>query len=288
VVDFHARLLKDALVETADARPTAWTEAAVIADDRVAEELRAFLAGQLSTSDHVIIKDPRLIWFLPLWRRVAGDLGVTPRFITMLRHPAAVVDSKQRFYGSWKGDVSRAAGWINTMLYTERATREGLRTFVRYEDVLEDWTKVVNRTAERLDLSPVIDATALQIRAADSFVDPALRRSAASWDGMQMPTPLREQADHVWDLLSRLADNDAAGSDDDAAAELDSARDEYVALYQDAEAVAQSSIIAGAKKAQRKKAQPALSRLIPHRVRRRIPARLRSAARVMSGRSRRR
>ena len=52
-----------------------------------------------------MIKDPRLSWFLPLWRRCAESLGVAPRFVTMLRHPAAVVDSKQRWYGGWQGDV---------------------------------------------------------------------------------------------------------------------------------------------------------------------------------------
>ena len=66
-----------------------------------------------------------------------------PCFATVLRHPAAVVESKQRSYGGWQGDVNRTAGWLNLTLFTERATREGPRVFVRYEDLLDDWTKTL-------------------------------------------------------------------------------------------------------------------------------------------------
>ena len=83
---------------------------------------------QFRASDHVLIKDPRLSWFLPLWKRCAEDAGVTPCFATVLRHPAAVVESKQRSYGGWQGDVNRTAGWLNLTLFTERATREGLES----------------------------------------------------------------------------------------------------------------------------------------------------------------
>jgi hypothetical protein len=269
VVDFHARLLRKARVETADGRPTAWTDAARVANDRVADELRTFLAEQLAENGHVIIKDPRIVWFLPLWRRVAGDLGVPPAFVTMLRHPAAVIDSKSRYYGSWRGDVSRAAGWVNTMVYTERATRDGLRGYIRYEDLLSDWPKEVAKLAEQLDLGVVSAATATQIRAADGFVDPTLRRSTSSWDDMRIPTALREQADHVWQLLSQLPDD---ADSDELARELDAARERYVSLYQDAEAIAQSSVRAA--RAGTPASAPARGEVV-RQLRRRLPARVR-------------
>src|SRR5215211_2144582 len=100
VVDFHARLLRRARVQTADARPSAWALTAEVAlDGGVQRELRSWLRKQFRKSDAVVIKDPRLSWFLPLWRRCAEDLETTPRFVTVLRHPAAVVQSKQRSYG---------------------------------------------------------------------------------------------------------------------------------------------------------------------------------------------
>ena len=128
VVDFHTALLKRARVQVSDARPGAWAMTANIClEDEVQTQLRNWLERQYSEADHVLIKDPRLSWFLPLWQRCAEAIGVSPRFVTMLRHPAAVVDSKQRSYGAWQGDVSRTAGWVNLTLFTERATRDAPR-----------------------------------------------------------------------------------------------------------------------------------------------------------------
>ena len=80
VVDFHTRLLRDARVQTADARPAAWADMARVGlDERAREELRTWLAEQFGRTDDVIVKDPRLSWFLPLWRTCAREVGAEPR-----------------------------------------------------------------------------------------------------------------------------------------------------------------------------------------------------------------
>jgi hypothetical protein len=280
VVDFHARLLEAARVQTADARPSAWAAtAAVAAASRTINALTGFLEEQYAIADHLVIKDPRLSWFLPLWRRCASELGIAPRVVTMLRHPAAVVESKGRHYGHWQGNVGRTAGWLNTMLFTERATRDLPRVFVRYDDLLDDWTEVLARTAGRLDLQVVHRAGAPAMRRAHQFIDPALKRSSASWGGARMPAPLREQADDVWTLLDRLADKDLSVSDE-IATSLDEARQCYLDLYEDAESIAQSSAW-GAAQAAAAAHVPVLHRLarrVPTRVRRRVPVQVRRRA----------
>jgi hypothetical protein len=154
VVEFHTRLLTKVGVQVSDARPAAWGHTAEVAlDDAVHDELSRWLGKQFRAADHVLIKDPRLCWFLPLWRRCAEEAGVSPRFATVLRHPAAVIESKQRSYGGWQSDVNRTAGWLNLTLFTERATREGPRAFVRYEDLLDDWTRILGQVGEMLDLA---------------------------------------------------------------------------------------------------------------------------------------
>src|SRR3954452_6833855 len=176
VVDFHTRLLRSAGVQVSDARPAAWAQTAQVAlDETVERELRTWLEGQFRDGgDHLIVKDPRLSWFLPLWRRVAEGYGVTPSFVTMLRHPAAVIASKQRWYGGWQGEAARCAGWVNFTLYTERATRGAPRAFVHYDDLLDDWTKTIGHVGEALDLSVVRDASAQSMREVHGFVDRSL------------------------------------------------------------------------------------------------------------------
>ena len=158
----------------------------------------------------------------------------------MLRHPAAVIDSKQRWYGDWQGDVGRAAGWIQQMLFTERATRRAPRAFVRYEDLLDDWTRAVAGVGDRLDLDVVRDAPATAMREVHGFVDRGLSRSRPDWGDLALPAALREQADAVWEAVDGLAD----GEDPEATERLDELRGAYVALYAEAEAIAQSSIAA--------------------------------------------
>ena len=84
VVDFHTAALRRAGVQVSDARPTAWAHMAqVVVEDEMVEKLRHWLDSQFKEADHLIIKDPRLSWFLPLWTRSAEDFGVTPRLATV-------------------------------------------------------------------------------------------------------------------------------------------------------------------------------------------------------------
>jgi hypothetical protein len=271
VVDFHTRLLKRAGVQVADARPAAWARTADLClDEDVRRELRTWLKHELRDNDDLVVKDPRLSWFLPLWRATAQAAGAEPRFVTMLRHPAAVVDSKQRWYGGWQGDVGRTAGWVNQTLFTERATRDAARAFVRYDDLLEDWTQAVGRVGEQLDLQPVRSAPATALRGVHEFVDRALSRSRADWGDLRIPVPLRAHADEVWELVGRLADGDDAAVD-----RLDAVRAAYIELYEEAEAIAQSSIVAGRRPPSNRRPAPPLITRIPKRYRRKVPLRVR-------------
>jgi hypothetical protein len=281
VVDFHTRLLERAGVQVADARPGAWALTANVAlDEHSRKELRTWLETQFRQADHVLIKDPRLSWFLPLWRRCAQEIGAAPRFATVLRHPAAVVDSKQRSYGNWQSDVDRTAGWVNQSLYTERATREAPRVYVRYQDLLDDWTRTVSRAGEGLGLSVIRDAPATAVVQVHEFVDRSLSRSRSSWDEFEIPGGLRSLADEVWELLSGLADGDPAK--DLPIEQLEAARAAYIELYEDAEAIAQSSIVAARRPARRSPVVRAM-KLVPKRYRRKVPLRWRvSVARALN------
>ena len=274
VVDFHTRLLKAARVQVSDARPAAWALTAQAGlDDDVRRDLRTWLAKQFQVAPALIVKDPRLSWFLPLWRSCAESVGVAPRFVTMLRHPAAVIDSKQRWYGEWQGDVGRTAGWVHQTLFTERATRGAPRAFVPYEDLLDDWTRTVADVGERLHLDVVRDAPAVAMRAVHDFVDRGLSRSRGDWGDLKLPIALRAQADEAWALMCGLA---ADGESAAVAERLDALRAAYVDLYAEAEAIAQSSIAAAKGRAAPPAARvpaPALRlvRRVPRRYRHSVP-----------------
>ena len=245
IVEFHERLLNRVRVQTADARPQAWFDTGRPAMREVfRNELYDWLEGQFAESgddatSELVIKDPRLVWFLGMWRGAAIRCRATPTYITMLRPVTEVVGSKQTYYAGKQGEISRTAGWVNVMLHTERATRDSERAFVRYADLLDDWTVPVFELGERLHYAGVQRASAQDLRKVHSFIDPSLRRVQLTWDDVKVPARLQEIAQESWVALNRLADQD--GDTPELRVTLDELREAYVDYYAEAELLTQST-----------------------------------------------
>ena len=161
VVDFHTPAAAAPASRWPTRRPAAWALTAEVGlDAEVRASCARWLGEQFAEAADLDRQGPAAV----LVPAALAQLRRGARREPALRHdaapPAAVVDCKQRWYGGWQGEVGRAAGWVNQTLYTERATRDAPRAFVRYEDLLDDWTRTVGRVAERLDLAVVRDAPA--------------------------------------------------------------------------------------------------------------------------------
>lgn len=248
VVERQKGLLGHAGARLTDARPAAFahTEDAG-ARPRNRELVATWLRGQVWPDAEIVVKDPRNSWFLPMWRQAAQDTQTDLAFLTMLRHPAEVVASKDHYYQAAKqGDTPRhaqtrgVAGWINVALETERATRGLPRSFVRYNDLLSDWRAVARQLSAELDLRATRSPSAEVAAEVDEFVDPTLRRIRAGWSEVDCPDAVRDLAEEVWQQLSLLADH--GGRHEEAETRLDSCRVRYLQMYGDAESLAQSSI----------------------------------------------
>jgi hypothetical protein len=243
VVRFHKRLMRDRRVTVFDSRFAVWERLAEVANEaKVVDELRSWLEVQFVGADNLVVKDPRIVWFLPLWRRCADELEVETAFVTMLRHPTEVVNSARRWYGTWQNDASRTASWINITLHTELTTRGSLRAFVRYTDLLDDWAREMSRCGELLGVPWLVDVDRSKHPNVEEFVDASLRRAPVGWDAVDVPVALQEMAEEVWSKVTPLAR--PGGDTENARAALDELRAAYVDFYSQAEAVAQSSVTA--------------------------------------------
>jgi hypothetical protein len=250
VVDFHKRLLARAGVHLTDSRPVASVRAKRVgARSGVQSQLQEWLATALEAAPELVVKDPRNSWFQPMWREAAAAHGVTPRFLTMLRHPAEVAGSKQTYYARNAkadqriGDTWRISGWINVLHTVELASRDDPRVFVRYDDLLGDWRAAMRPAGETLGLAYAdrLDSTPHEV---DDFIDPGLHRVKVTWDDLDVPAGIQEIAEATWQALAVLAD--AGGRDEKAEATLDELRDGYRRTHADAEAIAHHSIQAAA------------------------------------------
>lgn len=242
VVDFHNRLLERAAVRTLDASPDARARAERTGSrPGVRKKLHEWLGEALEQAPQLIIKDPRTTWFSKLWVDIAEEYGITPGFVTMLRHPAEVSGSRQTYYGKDSvgaerrgDDIVRIAGWINVALDAERSSRGRDRSLVRYSDLTSDWRSTMTRVGKQLDLTytPSVET---QPHPVDEFIDPGLRRIRIDWDDVDIPDSLRDLGERSWQALSALASDDTG--DPDTLAKLDAIAADYAALQADAAAL---------------------------------------------------
>ena len=226
-VDFHNRLLKQLGVAPEDGRPEAWdlTRSAVELSQRRAQ-LSRWLTEQLDESDRVVVKDPRLTWFVGLWHSVARELGCDVSVLTMLRHPAESVRSRQLAYGTGSSPTTRTASWLNMMLGLEAEVRGMPRAVVRYDDLLSDWRSALAATEEPLGLQLVTGHSPADLDEAGTLVDTSLRRAAADWSELGLAEPVQELAQRAYDALS-----DPTGTTGERHAQLDAVRSDYAALF---------------------------------------------------------
>jgi hypothetical protein len=195
----------------------------------------------------------------------------------MLRHPAEVVTSARKSYGDTLTTASRAAAWTNIILQTEHATRAARRAFVPYEELLADWPPQIRRLGALIGSEELATLERADHPAVDGFVDPTLHRNRVGWDELDVPDSVRDLAEDVWASLLALARTDP---DEAAAARLDAARAAYAQLYGEAEAIAQSSLMAA-----RRRRRPASPPSLRVRIARRVPARYRQRIKRALGRS---
>ncbi len=239
VVDLHDELLERANVAVTDGRPSAWFETGKLgANGLLRTRITDWLGPQFAPlpeeeyEPELVLKDPRMAWFLGLWRAAAIRCDATPAYLTTLRHVTEVVGTRDR-------PSARTAAWVNLMLHTERATRGSLRAFVRYDDLLADWTIPLFRVGHEFGLRAVTEASANDMRQVHQFVDPDLHRAHHTWADLAVPPRLQEIAEESWQTLSRLAEAD--GDTDDVHGRLDELREAYIALYDEAEGLSAST-----------------------------------------------
>ncbi|MGA8846029.1 MAG: hypothetical protein WB471_05385 [Nocardioides sp.] len=235
VADFHKYWLNALPVRTIDTRPTAGELAMADVTPEREEELRSWLADELASHDDgsvVVVKETRAYWVYPLWQRVAAATGAEVASLTMLRHPTQVVRSRDSAYLAEKSDevrkrreVANVAAWMNSIFVTERATRDNPRTFVPYYDLLGDWRAAMTRACAQVGVDPGDLSAPHEV---DDFLTPSLNRSSDSWDGLEIPADLREQAEATWAAAMVLVEDPY---DEAAMADLDRLSAAYAAYY---------------------------------------------------------
>ncbi len=252
VVNLHKRLLDSTHVNTLDGDPAGLSLVEKVNQDaEVRAEVRTWLEERFAKHPRLVLKDPRMMWFTPMWVDVARELGVEPGFVIMLRHPSEVSASRATYYAS--RDVGAVSGWINVALLTEQLTAGSPRKFVHYPDLLEDWRPQLAGIASNLDITfdPPVGQRPHPV---DELIDPALRRMSSGWDDIAVPEVLSALADRVFEVFH----SESQAGEVVAPERFAELRQEYADLYGFAQAMTLTS---------RRRHDDSLRRRVARRVR---------------------
>jgi hypothetical protein len=198
--------------------PHGWREhpAYRVAVDEVADLVRR----EFAASPRWAIKDPRLCRIAPVWIDALASLGIAPRAILVVRHPAEV--ARSMFAQRWVASSARAhLCWLEHMLEAEQATRAIRRSLVTYDALLADWRGERGRIGTELGIEwPTLNADAAT--AIDAFIDARERRfdENANGDAATGVPPIamdlfgicRRRGESAWDEIAALGDTFAQGA----------------------------------------------------------------------------
>lgn len=224
LMQMHEHLLADAGSGWADWRRL---DLSALSPARIAgyrEEVRRFLETECSGADLLVVKEPRICRFVPLFTEALAESGFEPRFVIPLRNPLEVVESLAARDGIAQSHAILL--WLRHVIDAEAATRGSRRIIVPFENLLSDWTETCRAIAEELSLSwPVaIEDAASQIGA---FVDPARRHYVRTSQDVANRYRRQGWANDAFGALTTLArtpdDASAMATLDRVAGEVDAA-----------------------------------------------------------------
>ena len=244
VIKFHDRILESAGSRWSDwsAFSPDWLDSVAAEDFR--ELLPTLIEQEFGDARLFLLKDPRICRFAPFWLSALPKLEIVPKIVIPVRHPFEVADSlgARNTFG-----VSRSLLiWLRHVLDAEYATRGASRSFVRYQDLLDDWRAQVQRIAARLDLKwPRWSAAQSEI---DEYLSHKLRHHNSGDSTINANRELLSWVWNVYGALQQLADESAPLPElelvlDRARNEFDRTAGVYAAVVDEQEVAVNASLV---------------------------------------------
>jgi hypothetical protein len=162
---------------------------------------KAAVQMEFGGASRIAIKDPRIGRMCLPWIEVLAQMRYRTSVVLPFRHPRAVMISLVRRSGM-SADAAYLL-WLRHVLDAERATRDQLRIFIAYEELLACPASVLGRAASGLRLlaSPPSEAVCEE---AARKIKPALQHGA---DGIANAAPIPAAMVRAYESYCRLQDD---------------------------------------------------------------------------------
>lgn len=176
------------------------------------------LEDQFNGSEVIVLKDPRISVLTQFWDRALRQGGYTVHYVVMVRNPLEVAESLRARDG-FPREKSFLL-WSSYMIAVERDTRAARRTFVSYDQLMDDWRAVRSRIENDAGIPLPRDTAAAAIEI-DRFLDRRLHHHEVTGAHLVSRSDIPEQLKSLYGIFSEACEG--ADVDKDA---LDALRTE--------------------------------------------------------------
>jgi GT2 family glycosyltransferase len=203
VVEIHDKLLH-ALSSAYDdpfQLPERWTQTK--ATQQAMLELAEEIKSNFADGDFFVVKDPRISRLLPLWLRLLDDMAIGPIVVVPVRNPLEIAASLKK-----RDQFSLAKSlimYLRSSLETELVSRGRRRLFVRYDQLLCDWSSFAARLAKLTD-GRLPRARAASIIEINNFLSSDLRHNRFTREQLSKAVDIAPVVVEVFDCLANVAD----------------------------------------------------------------------------------
>ena len=217
IVNIHDKLLRSAGTKWSDWSrfPAGWYDSP--SRELFVDELVRAVRENYGDSDLLVVKDPRMARFVPVWREVLSKLDIEPVAVIPYRNPIEVAQSLRTRDRFTIGQSLLL--WLRHCLDAEADTRGMARCFVSYERLVGESQMTAYRMMEALPIAwPRKSAQA--ISDISSFLDGKLHRQKVPVAGLNHPGV----SEAVGATYASLVDLETDEADRSARARLDELR----------------------------------------------------------------
>jgi len=172
--------------------------------DHYKSEIQRLLTEEYGSADLIVLKDPRLCRFVPLYAEALREAGFRLIPVISLRNPMEVADSLARRDGMPLSKASLL--WLRHVLEAEAATRGMKRLVVSFDHLVDNVQDSAERIQAQVGLpwQPVPEDVARQIV---SFVTPSQRHHRRSTEEVRQSPLTRHWVAETYEHLLQLAND---------------------------------------------------------------------------------
>jgi GT2 family glycosyltransferase/predicted nucleic acid-binding Zn-ribbon protein len=171
-------------------------------------DARSFLRTDIANDQLSGLKDPRLCRLLPFWLPLFAEENITPHFALVIRNPLEIADSLYRRNG-FPIEKSLVL-WMQYMLEAERHSRHLPRGFIKFESVLTQPQKSIEKVFRNTGLEQP-DFSNVRSEELNEFLDQNMRHHTISEADLDVRCHHTIAA--YYRLLCKVCEGDAAAED---------------------------------------------------------------------------